>query len=160
MTGTRAMSGSEPTRLRNSVMTFSDSSIPSSILMSMMLAPPSICCLAIESAASRSPALMSWANFGEPVTLVRSPTMMKFESRVMVNASKPLSRRCGSGLASARGGRPATASAMARMCSGRVPQHPPTILSQPFDANSRTTAAIDSGVSSYSPRAFGRPAFG
>ncbi len=46
------------------------------------------------------------------------------------------------------------------MCSGVVPQQPPTIFSQPSFAHSPICADIDSGVSSYSPKAFGRPAFG
>ncbi len=48
----------------------------------------------------------------------------------------------------ARGGRPCTASAMARIWSGLVPQQPPTRLSRPASANSRRTAAMSSGVSS------------
>src|SRR5690606_40153276 len=47
-----------------------------------------------------------------------------------------------------RGGRPATASAIARMWSGVVPQQPPTRFSSPDWANSRSTPAISSGVSS------------
>ena len=46
------------------------------------------------------------------------------------------------------------------MCAGVVPQQPPTMLTSPDVANSRMIAAICSGVSSYSPNAFGRPAFG
>ncbi|MNG32929.1 hypothetical protein D3C84_1190570 [compost metagenome] len=60
----------------------------------------------------------------------------------------------------ARGGYLATASAMAWMCGGVVPQQPPTMLRKPLAANSSTTAAISAGVSSYSPKAFGRPALG
>ena len=63
---------------------------------------------------------------------------------------------------STRGAHPATAAAMARMCSGVVPQQPPTMFSQPSSANSRSTGAIDSGVASkpVSERGFGSPAFG
>ena len=49
---------------------------------------------------------------------------------------------------------------MAAMWSGVVPQQPPTMLTSPAAANSPTTAAISSGVSSYSPKAFGSPALG
>ncbi len=63
-------------------------------------------------------------------------------------------------LGSARGGRPATARTMARICSGVVPQQPPSILRKPLDANSPKMAAVCCGVSSYSPKAFGNPAFG
>ena len=55
---------------------------------------------------------------------------------------------------------PSTAAAMARMCSGRVPQQPPTTFSQPARAKSRRMPAMCSGVSSYWPNSFGRPAFG
>src|SRR5690606_3068924 len=61
---------------------------------------------------------------------------------------------------SVRGGSPATAPAMARMCSGVVPQQPPLLLTRPDCANAPSTAAISAGVSSYSPKAFGRPALG
>ncbi|MCY1455715.1 hypothetical protein D9M71_728690 [compost metagenome] len=59
-----------------------------------------------------------------------------------------------------RGGYLATASAMAWMCAGVVPQQPPMMLRKPLWANSSTTTAISAGVSSYSPKAFGRPALG
>ena len=42
-----------------------------------------------------------------------------------------------------RGGRSRTASAMAWMCSGVVPQQPPTMFSQPFSAQSRICGARD-----------------
>lgn len=48
----------------------------------------------------------------------------------------------------ARGGRPATAAAIAAMWSGEEPQQPPTRLSMPASANSRSTPAMSSGVSS------------
>lgn len=60
----------------------------------------------------------------------------------------------------ARGGYLATALAIASMCAGVVPQQPPTILRKPAAANSSTTTAISAGDSSYSPKAFGRPALG
>ncbi len=59
-----------------------------------------------------------------------------------------------------RGLASAAASAIALMWSGVVPQQPPTRLTNPAVANSPTTDAIASGVSSYSPNAFGRPALG
>ena len=49
---------------------------------------------------------------------------------------------------------------MARMWSGVVPQQPPVMLIKPLSANSFKKAAVCSGVSSYSPKAFGKPAFG
>jgi hypothetical protein len=47
-----------------------------------------------------------------------------------------------------RGGRFFTASAIARMCSGVVPQQPPTMLTKPLAAKSATSAAVVSGASS------------
>src|SRR5512146_316563 len=52
---------------------------------------------------------------------------------------------------SERGATPRTASAIARMCAGVVPQQPPTRFTRPLLANSPIVAAICSGVSSYSP---------
>jgi hypothetical protein len=59
-----------------------------------------------------------------------------------------------------RGGNGRTALAIAAMWAGVDPQHPPTMLSQPFPAKSPSTAAMSAGVSSYPPKALGRPAFG
>jgi hypothetical protein len=41
-----------------------------------------------------------------------------------------------------------------------VPQQPPTMFTKPDVANSRTSEAVMSGSSSYSPNALGSPAFG
>ena len=50
---------------------------------------------------------------------------------VSVNGSSPDSRSRGSICGMARGALPATARAMARICAGVVPQHPPTMLTRP-----------------------------
>jgi 5-methyltetrahydrofolate--homocysteine methyltransferase len=50
--------------------------------------------------------------------------------------------------------------AIAAICSGVVPQQPPTMLTMPCSHHSRTWAAVVSGPSSYSPRSLGRPALG
>ena len=63
-------------------------------------------------------------------------------------------------IAGRRGFRPSAAAARARMCAGVVPQHPPTMLSQPSAMKRDSCAASDSGVSSYWPSASGSPAFG
>ena len=52
MTGTREMSGSEATRLRNRTIASSPSSIPSSMLTSMTWAPFSTCWRATSRAVS------------------------------------------------------------------------------------------------------------
>ena len=99
-------------------------------------------------------------NRADPVTFVRSPTLTNNESGPMLTASSPESRSLGSSSGTLRGGRSATASAIALMCSGVVPQQPPTMFSQPFAAQSPISPAMNSGVSSYSPNSFGSPAFG
>src|SRR4051812_42358871 len=68
----------------------------------------------------------------------------------------------GSAVGTLRGAIPRTASAMALICGGVVPQQPPTMLSQPFSAQSRNCGASDSGVSGkpVGNNGFGSPAFG
>src|SRR2546426_4204111 len=114
----------------------------------------------MERAASYSPLNTSLANMGEPVTLVRSPMLTKLVSGRIVNGSRPLNRVYGSGQAGTLGLQSRTASAIAAIWAGVVPQHPPTRLSQPFAANSRRSSAMISGVSSNPPNALGNPALG
>jgi hypothetical protein len=96
----------------------------------------------------------------EPVTLVRSPTLTNSESAPMLQGSRPDSRQATGSSGMARGGCGLTASTMARIWSGVVPQQPPMMLMKPLAAQSPSSAAICAGVSSYSPNSFGRPAFG
>ena len=94
------------------------------------------------------------------MTFVRSPTFTKLVSGPIVTGSRPDRRsRCGTS-GTARGASPATAALIARMCAGVVPQQPPTTFTIPATANSRSTLDVKSGVSSYPPISFGRPAFG
>src|ERR671935_2783278 len=100
---------------------------------------------------------MSFEKFGEPVMLVRSPITTNPISGVMFNGSRPESCKVdccpvGAGpplesAATVRGGQSRTALAISRMCSGVVPQQPPTMLSQPFRAQPTTFGANDTGVS-------------
>ena len=99
-------------------------------------------------------------NRADPVTLVRSPTFTNRESPVISTGSRPARQSVAFAAGGRRGGSPSTRSAMARMCSGVVPQHAPIRLTKPSRAKSPIVSAMDSGVSSYSPNAFGRPAFG
>ncbi|MNP48103.1 hypothetical protein D3C76_1421970 [compost metagenome] len=99
-------------------------------------------------------------NFAEPVTLVRSPTFTNRLSSPMFSGSSPASRQATGSSGNLRGGRPATAWLMAAICSGVVPQQPPTIFRNPDSAHSRICAAMVAASRSYSPKAFGRPAFG
>ena len=52
MNGTRAISGSAASRFRKRTIAASESSIPSSMLTSMICAPLRTCCSATSSAAS------------------------------------------------------------------------------------------------------------
>ena len=148
ITGTRAMSGSAATRLRKSIIAFSESIRPSSMLTSMIWAPLTTWSRATSSAATRSPSLISLRKRAEPVTLVRSPTLTKGMSGDSVKGSRPDRRIIGGMVGRARGALPRTASAMARMCSGVEPQQPPTTLTRPSSAKPAIWAAIISGVSS------------
>ena len=119
ITGTRAMSGSPATRLRNSTIAFSESSRPSSMLTSMICAPFATWSRATSSAAAKSPLVTSLRNLAEPVTLVRSPTLTNGMSLVSVNGSSPDSRISGGISGTGRGALPATAAAIARICVRR-----------------------------------------
>src|ERR1700689_3449748 len=66
--------------------------MPSSIQMSRTFAPFSTCCRATLTASSYLPSFTSFANFGEPATLVRSPIMM-YTPACCVNGCDPDRRR-------------------------------------------------------------------
>ena len=78
----------------------------------------------------------------------------------MFMGSRPLRRQRGGISGIRRGAKPSTDSRIARMCAGVVPQQPPTMFRKPLWANSASTSAMSSGVSSYSPNALGSPALG
>ncbi len=92
MIGTRAMSGSEAIRFRKRTMAAFESSIASSMLMSITCAPFSTCWRATASASSNWPFRIMRAKAFEPVTLVRSPTLMKSVPSVTLNGSRPARR--------------------------------------------------------------------
>ena len=127
---------------------------------SRMFAPPRTWSSATSTAVEKSPFLISRANFADPVTFVRSPAIWKLLSGRMVSGSSPLNCVGRGSSGTARTGAPLTASAMEAMWSGVVPQQPPTMFSRPAAANSRRMSAVAAGCSSYSPKAFGKPAFG
>ena len=60
--------------------------------------------------------------------LVRSPTFTNRLSSSIVNGSSPESRMAAAGSAGTRGSAPFAAVAIAEMCSGVVPQQPPSRL--------------------------------
>ena len=118
------------------------------MLTSRMLAPPRTWSSATSSAPWKSFASIRRRKRALPVTLVRSPTMTKFVFSVIENGSRPLKRvtvRC---VGTRRGGRPRMAAEIARVCSGVVPQQPPTTLTSPLSANSRSSELVVSGPSS------------
>src|SRR5207302_10498493 len=75
--------------IRKRVMVASESSIPSSTLMSIIFAPFATCWRAIVTAPSKSPPRISFENFGEPVIFVRSPMTANPKSDVMFSGSRP-----------------------------------------------------------------------
>ena len=115
MTGTREISGSDAIRFRNRFIALTESSMASSMLMSMIWAPFSTCWRATASALSYSSFRIIRANALEPVTLVRSPTLTKRESSSILNGSRPDRRMAGGMVGIFLGGNGATAFAMARI---------------------------------------------
>ena len=91
---------------------------------------------------------------------VRSPIFIKLLSGLIVKGSNPLNFVNLSIVGIFRGLIFCTQFAISFIWSGVVPQHPPTIFSNPLCANSEIIFAIDSGDSSYSPNSLGRPALG
>ena len=142
MNGTAAMSGSPAAYNRKRFMAAGASSRASSMLMSMMAAPFSIWWRAMAIAPGISSALTMFRNLRDPATLVRSPILMKFLSREAVNALRPERRSRRGRDGGTRGFTPSSTFAMAAMCAGVVPQHPPAILRCPASASERITAAI------------------
>ena len=160
MMGMRATSGSVASRFRKVRMQPSESSRPSSMLTSSTLAPARTCWTATSRALVMSPFLIILRKRRDPVTLVRSPTTMNVVSGRISRGSRPLNCEKLGASTCGRGDTPSTAFAIARMWSGVVPQQPPTRLTKPSLAKPPTSAAVCSGVSSYSPKALGSPAFG
>ncbi len=149
MTGTVAMSGSAAIRRRNRVIAATPSSIASSMFTSTIWAPFETCSRAMSTASSSRSSAMSRANLREPVTFVRSPTLTKaLPGGGMTSGSRPDRRVTPRGSGIWRGGRPATAAAIAATWSGVEPQQLPATFSRPCWAHSPSASAISSGVSS------------
>ena len=151
-------------------MQASESSMPSSMLTSMMLAPPRTWSIATAAAPAQSLALTSRSNFFEPVTLVRSPIIWKLRVR-------PDDQRLESG--EARQPAPLILDAPIASCLSARGRSPSTACSDRADVIRRRAAAaaddvdeaafgelvdqrrgLRRAVSSYSPKAFGSPALG
>ena len=142
MIGSLEISGSEPIKFRNLVMVASESIIPSSMFTSMICAPPSTCCLAMANAASKSPLKISLENLGEPVMFVLSPTFTKILSGVIVTGSNPLNLKYGSTIGIALGLIFFVFATMQLICSGVVPQQPPTMFTKPAVIKSSKRCAV------------------
>ena len=138
--------------------------MPSSMLTSMICAPLSTCWRATSSAGlvvAGHDQLAELGRAGDVGALADVDEVRM--SGAMVERLEAATGACsGCGLRDGDAARmPSTASAIAAMCSGVVPQQPPTMLTKPAAARTRAAARrSSSGVSSYSPNAFGRPAFG
>ena len=86
--------------------------------------------------------------------------LTKILSGVMVTGSNPLKRKYCSIAGINLGFAFFAFSTIHLMCSGVVPQQPPTIFTNPDSIKSSTKCAVSCGISSYAPNSFGKPAFG
>ena len=160
--GTREISGSPATRFKKRRILACESSIASSILISIICAPFSTCWRATASASSNFSSRIRRKKALEPVTLVRSPTLTNKESSSIFKASRPERRVLIGTSGTSRAATPCIAAKMAAICAGVVPQQPPTIFTKPDCANSRNSDEVSAGVSSkpVSLMGLGKPAFG
>ena len=94
---------------------------------------------------------MSFLNLAEPVTFVLSPTLINKPPGSISTGSRPERSIAFAGSAGLRGCLLEMISLIMEMCSGVVPQHPPTIFKKPSLANSSKIEAISDAVWSYSP---------
>ena len=157
ITGTREISGSEAIRFRKCFISARASSIASSIFTSSTIAPSRTCAAAISRASLQFFSLIRRRNFLLPATLHLSPTFMNIP--LFQKASMPDSQGvCSEGIS--RGEAPSTTCAMAAICSGVVPQQPPSIFTSLFSMKGLTALAIVAGSWSYLPKASGIPALG
>ena len=140
ISGTREMSGSEATSLTKRSIAATPSIIPSSMLTSMTCAPASTCWRATLSAV-RVVVLLDQP--AEPGRAGDVGALADVDEQAVLVDDAAARARTGAGPArssAARAARlPSTASAIAAMCVGVVPQQPPTMLTSPAVANSPTT---------------------
>ena len=144
--GTRAISGSPASILRNVVISTPASSRPSSIFISISCAPSSTCLRAMSSASPYFFSFIRRRNLREPATLQRSPTLMKFMRLSTTSGSRPESHSSLGFATGMRGCTPATKEGNKAMNSSVVPQQPPMILTSSSSIYSRTISAISCGV--------------
>ena len=78
--GTLEISGSEAIKFKKRDIAALESNMPSSILISITCAPASTCKRATSKASSYNSSLIKRLKRSDPVTLVRSPTLVNNES--------------------------------------------------------------------------------
>jgi hypothetical protein len=129
-------------------MAASESSMPSSMLTSMICAPFSTCCLATTSAAAVVTGNDQLAELGRArhVGALADVHEQRVGADIQRLESDSLSLTGSDG--TERGGCSRTAALIAAICAGVVPQQPPTMLINPDAANSPRMPAIACGVSS------------
>ena len=148
MIGSRATSGSVATTLRNVVIACSASSRSASIFTSRMLAPPRTCSSAISTAPGEV------VRLDEPAKARRAGHVRALadEDEAGVGTDlepfEPAEARTPPRLGDRPRGEPATAAAIACVCSGVVPQQPPTTFTSPLSANSRGYRLVSCACSS------------
>ena len=83
------------------------------------------------------------------MTFVRSPMLTNAPPGIGITSGSSPDRSVTGGTSGmTRGEMPATASAIARVCSGVDPQHDPATLTRPARAHSPSAVAVTGGVSS------------
>ena len=119
------------------------------MLTSSMLAPLRTWSSATSTAASKSPDSIKRRNFALPVTFWRSPIITNPVSVRIWNGSRPLNVGTRSSkVGISRRATSLTAAAIIAVCSGVVPQQPPTRFTRPARANSSSSELVVSGASS------------
>ena len=142
MIGSRATSGSVATRLRKVVIACSPSSRSASMLTSRRFAPPRTCSSATSTRlleVARLDQAAEARRAGDVRALADHDEVRVGRDRERLEAAEARRRVVGSG--TRRGGTPSTAAAIARTCSGVVPQQPPTMFTSPSRAKSPRIAA-------------------
>ena len=130
---------------------------------SSVWAPPSTWLRAIGTSSSSRSSSASCFTLREPCVLSRSPIIIGAGSWRSATAVIPLETIQAPRPGRGAGARDPTAAARARVCSGVVPQQPPTMFTPCSTTNSRRISAIGSACIGYTarpPSLIGRPAFG
>ena len=148
MIGSVAASGSVPRMFRNVVIASTESRRSASMFTSRMFAPPRTCSSATSVPPWKSFPSMSERKRAEPVTFVRSPIATNVVPSKISNGSSPAKRVSGRRVGTLRGGSPRTASTIAFVCSGVVPQQPPTTFTSPASPSSLSSRLVSWGCSS------------